>query len=448
MDVQSNAHRSSNGPKLGPTSNSMCQNPEIFITDALDLLNSTSQSSLNAHDISNPTISEVDPTENAQIFLYFTLLCYVLSICLYICMHTPFSTIHDKSKLDPTAETFVPRGVGDHFDHDNFVVGNTILNTTPDSFSSSISSSISDDFTQDNVIDVLREIRIKNINRLIIGTLNINSLAPKFEQLKVIIGNYLDVLVIVETKLDPSFPTEQFLIDGYGKPYRLDRNREGGGIIIYIREDIPSKELNNHNFTKNVEGLFIEVNLRKTKFLLFGTYHSKNIEYGLSDDEYFNQIGLALDIYSNYDTFLLTGDFNIEEGERCLKDFLYEFKARNLVKQKTCFKSINNPRCIDLFLTNCYQKFLNTTAVSTGLSDFHKMVVTVMKTTFPKAKPKIIQYRDNKNFVEEDFRFELRTRLRNETVNNYSKFEEVFLEVLNKHAPPKKKVLRANHKPL
>ena len=75
---------------------------------------------------------------------------------------------------------------------------------------------------------ILKNLRIKNVNRFIIGTLNINSLANKFEQLKEVIGTYLDVLIIVETKLDDSFPTAQFSIAGY-KPFRLDRNNFGGG---------------------------------------------------------------------------------------------------------------------------------------------------------------------------------------------------------------------------
>ena len=75
----------------------------------------------------------------------------------------------------------------------------------------------------------LQKIRIKNINKVVIGTLNINSLPFKYEQLKVILGNYLDILIIQETKLHHSFPTEQFLIIGYKIPYRLDRNRRGGG---------------------------------------------------------------------------------------------------------------------------------------------------------------------------------------------------------------------------
>ena len=91
--------------------------------------------------------------------------------------------------------------------------------------------------------EILKKIRIKNINRITIATLNINFLAPKFEQLKAVIGKNLDILVFQETKLDSTFPEDQFIIDGYSPPYRLDRNKHGGGVIIYVREDIPSKKL-------------------------------------------------------------------------------------------------------------------------------------------------------------------------------------------------------------
>ena len=66
------------------------------------------------------------------------------------------------------------------------------------------------------------------------------------------------------------------------------------------------------------------------------------------------------------------------------------------------------------------------------MSDFHKMVITVMKKTFPKAKPRIIQYRCYKNFNLDDFRIELRARLEKEVVIKYAKFEEIFLEVLKR----------------
>ena len=109
-----------------------------------------------------------------------------------------------------------------------------------------------------------------------IGNLNINSFARKFDQFKTIIQNKLYIVVITETKLDNSYPPSQFSIDAFSKPYRLDRNKHGGGILIYIREDIPSKQLSKHNFAKDIEGIFVEIDLRKTKWLLFGSYHPLN----------------------------------------------------------------------------------------------------------------------------------------------------------------------------
>lgn len=148
------------------------------------------------------------------------------------------------------------------------------------------------------MMTILRNIRIKNVNRLMVGTLNINSLANKFVQLKEVIGTYLDVIVLIETKLDSSFPTAQFLIAGYKEPFRQDRNKFGGGIMVFVREDIPSKTVTKHKFKRYIEGIFIELNLRKTKLLLFATYHSSHPTYGLKDIEYLEEVGLALDVYS------------------------------------------------------------------------------------------------------------------------------------------------------
>ena len=46
-----------------------------------------------------------------------------------------------------------------------------------------------------------------------------------------------------ETKIDDTFPDSQFLIEGFSVPFRLDRAAKGGGILLYIREDIPSKSI-------------------------------------------------------------------------------------------------------------------------------------------------------------------------------------------------------------
>ena len=67
------------------------------------------------------------------------------------------------------------------------------------------------------------------------------------------------------TKIDETFPLEQFLISGFSKPFRLDRSSRGGGIMLYIRENIPFRLLKPGNLPSNTEALFIKVNLRKKR---------------------------------------------------------------------------------------------------------------------------------------------------------------------------------------
>ena len=259
---------------------------------------------------------------------------------------------------------------------------------------------------------------MKNVGRIIIGNLNVASLPSRIDELRSTVIGKIDILVLTETHLDESFPAEQFFIEGFKTPYRQDRNKFGGGVMIYIREDIPSKILDEHTFPDvpfenndnfgPIEGIFIEINLRKSKWLLFGSYHRPK----QCDNYYFDKVTHALDFYAKkYDKFLLTGDFNTEEHLPALKSFLTQHNSKNLVKQNTCFKSIENPRCIDLFITNSPMSFQNTKVLNIGCSDFHKMTVTVMKTTFIKLKPKKVTYRNYKGFNENNFKKNLTDEL-------------------------------------
>ena len=113
----------------------------------------------------------------------------------------------------------------------------------------------------------LKDIRINKINRLIIRQLNINSLRNKLEQLSTMINGNIDIFMISETKLDETFPAAQFYLQDFCDPYRSDCNRNGGGIMLYIREDIPSR-LIEKKLRNNSEYFFVEINLRKKKWLL------------------------------------------------------------------------------------------------------------------------------------------------------------------------------------
>ena len=164
--------------------------------------------------------------------------------------------------------------------------------------------------------DQLSSLRKKNLNRLVLAHLNINSIRNRFDQLVNVIKGNIDALMISETKLDDSFPSIQFLIEGHGPPYRLDRNSHGGVILIYVREDIPCKLIPTKNCT--IEGFFLELNLRSKKWPISCSYNPHRIF--ISDHS--NSIGKNLDLLSgNYENIFRMGDFNAVMENINLKNF-------------------------------------------------------------------------------------------------------------------------------
>ena len=127
---------------------------------------------------------------------------------------------------------------------------------------------------------------------------------------------------------------------------------------------------------------------------------------------------------AQYDKVLLGGDFNVQETETCIDNFIYQNHLTNIVKDKTCFKNPNNPTSIDLFLTNFPNSFQNTSVLLTGLSDFHKMAVTVFKNSYNKLKPKEIHYRSYELFNRNNFRNDLRVAIAN--TSTYDEFEGIY----------------------
>ena len=192
--------------------------------------------------------------------------------------------------------------------------------------------------------------------------------------------------MISETKIDSSFPSVQFILAGYATPYRLDRNANGGGILLYVKEDITSKLLNTD---LSIEGFFVGMRLRKQKWFFCSPYNSKKNVIA----NYLNCTSRNLDSQlGQYENFIFMGDFDVEPNDATMKNFCHVYGCKNIFKDKTCFKNPINPNCIELIITNRPKSFQESEVIETGLSDFHKMSLTVMKVFYNKQKPKIIQY--------------------------------------------------------
>ena len=85
-----------------------------------------------------------------------------------------------------------------------------------------------------------------------------------------------------------------------------------------------------------------------------------------------------------------------------LEQFCSLYNLKSLINEPTHFKSVDNPSCTDLILTNHPKCFQNS-----GVYDFHKLTFTVLETYFQKAKPRIIKYRVYKHSDNNEFRDEL-----------------------------------------
>ena len=88
--------------------------------------------------------------------------------------------------------------------------------------------------------------------------------------------NSVDIIIIAETKLDSSFPPNQFFQDGFKLPYRLDCSKNSGGLLVYINKNIPSRTLNLLTIPKDIQIIPFELNLRKRRWLIISVYKQRN----------------------------------------------------------------------------------------------------------------------------------------------------------------------------
>ena len=157
-----------------------------------------------------------------------------------------------------------------------------------------------------------------------------------------------------------------------------------------------------------------------------------------------------------YDNIIVFGDFNVDTqneehpGYNKFKSFSDVMGLQNLVKEKICFTK-NHASSIDVFLTNRPRLFQITCVFETGLSDYHRLVVTLLKALVPRLKAKRTTYRCYKNFNENEFLSDVRKanfEIDHLNVDDaYEHITKTFRAMVDKHAPLKTKIRRGNTAP-
>ena len=273
--------------------------------------------------------------------------------------------------------------------------------------------------------------------------LNVNSITNKFNYIELLLAKNVNVLYVSETKIDSSFPDSQFMINGFKIPYRLDFTSRSGGLLLYVSEDIPSRQLDRITIPFDIQLIPIELNFRNRKWLYIGIYRPPL----LSLNYFLDHLSNVLDKYAiDYENIVLMGDFNASSAELDKNSFLSNYDFSSLIKSPTCYKSIEGS-CIDLILTNRKNYFQKCSTFETGISDHHLLIYTMLKSTYEKLPPKKQKYRSFKKFSPENYETRLHQKLLSNKLGIFGELNSSITSVLDDIAPIKTRVIRGNNKP-
>ena len=207
------------------------------------------------------------------------------------------------------------------------------------------------DFRQTE-LHLLQKDRRQYLNNHLIGYLNKNSVCNKITDPQIFIQNIpLDYLFLSETKLDESFPKAQFNLDGYEITARVDRYKNGGGLIVFVRRGIICKRISDFELSFS-ECICSELTISKSRWLCFSIYRPPDCG-NLS--MFFEELSESLSNKAivKYQNIIVMGDFNIDLkikgfGFNKLDQFCNLFNLTNLIKTETCFPK-SHKSLIDLF---------------------------------------------------------------------------------------------------
>ena len=122
-----------------------------------------------------------------------------------------------------------------------------------------------------DTLNGLHEQRLSHPKNVIIVHLYISSIRNKFSGFIDLVLTETDICLLSEAKIDDSFPNSQFFAEGY-RMFRKDRNKSGGGLILYVNEDIPGKLINSYDFKEGSEIIVFEFSISNKKWLLLGNF--------------------------------------------------------------------------------------------------------------------------------------------------------------------------------
>ena len=262
----------------------------------------------------------------------------------------------------------------------------------------------------------------------------------------------MEVFGISETKIDDSFPDAQFVIDEY-RMFRRDRTQYGGGVVAYVRSDIPCRRMKCLE-TSSVEMLSIEVIPNKSfKCLIMIAYKPPS----LSNQTFTVEMSDAMDrAQLHYDNIYVLGDLNFDYLDSAksgpLIDLCEQYDLNQLIEGSTNH-TIYGSTLIDVLLTNNSSSCIHTGNVNMGLSDSHNFIYAVLNIKAPRMPAKIVTYRNFKLYNEDSYAKDIASipttacDIFDDPSDNYWLFQTLLRNIMDEHAPLKRAKVRAKDTP-
>ena len=225
-----------------------------------------------------------------------------------------------------------------------------------------------------------------------IGHLNVNGLTSKFHEVQMILNDVkFDILGITETHLSEDVSNDWLSISNYNL-VRKDRDRHGGGVLIYFKESLTIHPVHTWD-TYNIESTWLNVTMRSQSFLVGCIYRPPQ------DVLFFESFReLMTNVWLKRRNIVLIGDFNCDlmansgvNGRR-LKNIMQSFNLKNVINAPTRVTD-HSESSLDLIITSQPSKVIKSSSIDLGISDHH-LVYAVLKLARFNGNQKLSQRRN------------------------------------------------------
>lgn len=281
------------------------------------------------------------------------------------------------------------------------------------------------------------------------ASINVRSILPKIDEIRLLLSSTsLDILSVCETWLDNSVTDNEISVSGYSV-VRKDRNRHGGGVLVFVKDGIKF-ELLSYASLDNVEAVFLKI-IGVCQLVVGSLYRPPS-----APSSYFDAIFDCIEEISvNHEEVILMGDLNIDCSARSARSPVsymeVAFELHQIVTSKTRVTD-SSSTLIDVILTRKPEKHTLTDVLETTFSD-HFMTFTVyVANERARQKHKVMTFKDYKYFNADAFLNDLSCSSIFGIVTDdldylWATFKQEFIRICEKYAPTKQRRLKKRYNP-